>query len=72
MDYTACKKSLECLLGLGVLGENKSLYMLASAELRCLSVGRKLGFNLNCGASSHWCGVAVRRGGVSSGVDHIT
>ncbi|GFU75009.1 hypothetical protein TNCV_3752601 [Trichonephila clavipes] len=33
-DYTACKRSLECLFDLGALGKSKSLYRFASSELR--------------------------------------
>ncbi|GFW82768.1 uncharacterized protein TNCV_3493381 [Trichonephila clavipes] len=45
-DYTARKRSLECLFGLSALDKIKSLYRFASSELRCLPLGRKLGVKL--------------------------
>ncbi|GFW70903.1 phosphatidylinositol-glycan biosynthesis class F protein [Trichonephila clavipes] len=48
-DYTPCKRSLECLFGLSVLGKMKSWYRFASSELRCLPLERKLGLKMTCG-----------------------
>ncbi|GFV98397.1 hypothetical protein TNCV_623561 [Trichonephila clavipes] len=48
-DYTACKRSLECLFGLGALGKIESYYRFASLELRCLPLGGKLCVKITCG-----------------------
>ncbi|GFY24224.1 hypothetical protein TNCV_1012751 [Trichonephila clavipes] len=47
-DYTACKRSLECLFGLGALGKINSKYRFTSSKLRCLPLGRKLVVKTTC------------------------
>ncbi|GFU88063.1 hypothetical protein TNCV_1336321 [Trichonephila clavipes] len=46
-DNTICKRSLECLFGLGALGKAKSQYRFTSSEL--LPLGRKLDIKITCG-----------------------
>ncbi|GFU55031.1 hypothetical protein TNCV_425391 [Trichonephila clavipes] len=48
-DYTACKRSLECLFGLDALGKIESWYKFATSELRCFSLVRKLVVKITCG-----------------------
>ncbi|GFU16809.1 hypothetical protein TNCV_923121 [Trichonephila clavipes] len=48
-DHTTCKRSQECLFGLGALGKINFEYRFASSELMCLPLGGKLGVKITCG-----------------------
>ncbi|GFW34800.1 kelch domain-containing protein 3 [Trichonephila clavipes] len=48
-DYIACRRSLECLFGLGALIQIKSLYRFLSSEFNCLPSREKLSIKITCG-----------------------
>ncbi|GFT41068.1 hypothetical protein TNCV_1098311 [Trichonephila clavipes] len=63
-DYTACKRSLECLSGLGALGKiNPGTG--SHQELRCLSVERKLVLKITCDTWHRVYGVVLKSDTIS-------
>ncbi|GFT74025.1 hypothetical protein TNCV_3707611 [Trichonephila clavipes] len=64
-DYTACKRSLECLFGLGALGKIKSQYRFASSGA-CLWRGN-WALKLFAVTGIHLYGAALKKGIPASG-----